>query len=573
MRNIAILLATYNGEEYLRQQLDSLYQQTVKDWSIYAHDDGSTDQTPAILRDYAEKYDNFNVLDYPIQHGAKNNFLSLLQAVEADYYLFCDQDDKWRADKIEIQMAKIKEIESSHPDKPVIVFSDLSVVDKDLNLTGQSLWEVECIYPEYLTTFDEGGALEFVTGCTMLFNKQAKDTVVFPADKAVMHDAWITLCVLRSGGILKAIYEPLVYYRQHGNNVLGVNNWSQYSRIRRLLNIWKSIVANYKHYRMLSALGYGSVFKYLHNKHVYGKRRKLLREANSLREVQSKSQHPSQIAILMATYNGGRFVAEQIDSLLAQTCQDWHLYVHDDGSQDDTVAIIRSYASTHPGKITILDYPPAGGPCKNFLSMLDQVEAPYYMFCDQDDVWLPRKIELSIKALKKTEESYPHKGIVVYTDLQIVDENLTLLFASMWEHSGIYPQYIRTFTDSGGHTAIATGCTMMFNDEAKKCCRFPTSKALMHDSWLCICVLKCGGVLKGIEEKTVLYRQHGSNTLGAMGTKAADIGMCYRMMNIRRVFRSNRLYYAMIASLGYGSVLKYLYSKVKYKMRIKRGYY
>lgn len=272
MGNVAILLATYNGERYLREQIDSLYEQTFRDWSVYVHDDGSTDQTCHILKEYAAKHDNFFILDYPAQHGAKDNFLSLLQAVNADHYLFCDQDDKWRADKIEKQITKISEIEHDHPGKAALVFSDLSVVDGELNPIGESMWRQERIYPEHLTTFDEGGALEFVTGCTMLFNKQAKDVVVFPADKAVMHDIWIALCVLRSGGIVSAIYEPLVYYRQHGNNVLGVNNWSQYSRLRRLLNMWKSITANYSHYRMLKTLGYGSIFKYLHYKRLYGKR-------------------------------------------------------------------------------------------------------------------------------------------------------------------------------------------------------------------------------------------------------------------------------------------------------------
>ena len=280
------------------------------------------------------------------------------------------------------------------------------------------------------------------------------------------------------------------------------------------------------------------------------------------------------IAILLATYNGERYLAEQLDSLLAQTCQDWHLYVHDDGSRDGTLAMLNSFASAHPGKMTILDYPPMGEPCKNFLSMLERVDAPYYMFCDQDDVWLPEKIELSIGELRKMEREHPQKGIVVYTDLQIVDENLAPLSPSMWEHAGIYPQYIRTFNDSGGHTAIATGCTMLFNEQAKAVAGgFPADKALMHDIWLCLCVLKSGGVIRGIEDKTVLYRQHGNNTLGATGTKAADIGLRYRLMNIKRVYRSNRLYYAMLSSLGYGSVMKYLYSKVKYKMRIRRGYY
>ena len=266
------MLATYNGERYLREQIDSLYQQTFKGWTIYVHDDGSMDQTCNILREYAAKYDNFIILDYPSQHGAKNNFFSLLQAVQADYYLFSDQDDKWCADKIEKQMAKMKEAERSNPGKPVLVFSDLFIVDSELHQTGTTLWEQERIYPELLTTFDKAGALEFVTGCTMLFNKRAKDTVVFPADNAVMHDSWITLCVLRAGGVIKAIDEPLVYYRQHSNNEIGVNHWVQYSRMKRLLNIKKSIVANYKHYRMLNALGYGSLFKYLRYKHQYGKK-------------------------------------------------------------------------------------------------------------------------------------------------------------------------------------------------------------------------------------------------------------------------------------------------------------
>ena len=276
----------------------------------------------------------------------------------------------------------------------------------------------------------------------------------------------------------------------------------------------------------------------------------------------------------MATYNGERYLAEQLDSLLSQTCQDWHLYVHDDGSQDGTVTILNRFASAYPGKMTILDYPSAGGPCNNFLSILERVDAPYYMFCDQDDVWLSRKIELSIGELRQMEREHPQQAIAVYTDLQIVDENLAPVSPSMWEHAGIYPQYIRTFADSGGHTAIATGCTMMFNKQAKVVIgSFPAGKALMHDIWACLCVLKSGGVLKGIEDKTVLYRQHGHNTLGATATKAADIGLRYRLLNIRKVFKSNQLYYAMIASLGYSSVLKYLYSKVKYKMRIRRGYY
>jgi glycosyltransferase involved in cell wall biosynthesis len=96
---IAILMATYNGEKYLGEQIDSLLAQTNMDWQLYIHDDGSTDNTQAILQEYAQKHSNIHILEYESQRGAMKNFLSLLQRVEADYYMFCDQDDVWLKQK------------------------------------------------------------------------------------------------------------------------------------------------------------------------------------------------------------------------------------------------------------------------------------------------------------------------------------------------------------------------------------------------------------------------------------------------------------------------------------------
>ena len=280
------------------------------------------------------------------------------------------------------------------------------------------------------------------------------------------------------------------------------------------------------------------------------------------------------IAILLATYNGETYLKEQIDSLLAQTYQDWHLYVHDDGSTDDTVAIIKGYTEQYPDKVTLLDYPSQGGPCKNFLSMMDRVEATYYMFCDQDDVWIPEKISLSIQEMKRQEEVHPQKPIVVFTDLYVVDEHLNITYDSMWRYTGIHPQYIKTFADTGGHTSIATGCTMLFNKLSKTChSHYSPEKAIMHDCWVCLCTLRDGGIVYGISKQLVLYRQHGNNCLGAAETKAPDVNIRYRIKNIDKVYRSNRNYYVMLRSLGYGSILKYLYYKVMYKKRIRRGRY
>lgn len=279
------------------------------------------------------------------------------------------------------------------------------------------------------------------------------------------------------------------------------------------------------------------------------------------------------IAILMATYNGERFLGEQIDSLLGQTYEDWHLYVHDDGSKDNTVAVVKEYIQQHPDKITLLEYASQGGACKNFLSMIGKVEAPYYMFCDQDDVWLPNKIELSMEEMKRQEAEHPGKPIVIHTDLSIVDEHLNGIFSSMYEYTGKYPQYIRTFNDTGGHTSIATGCTMLFNRLAEKGCDAQAEKAIMHDCWLCLCALKQQGVVYGIPEKTVLYRQHGDNCVGSGKTKAAEVNILFRIRHFKKVYEQNRNYYAMLQALGYGSIFKYLYYKIMYKRRIRRGAY
>lgn len=267
--NTAILLATYNGERYLKEQLDSLYAQTYKDWMLYVHDDGSTDNTMYIVHDYAKRYDNIVILDYPSQHGAKANFFSLIKAVEADYYFFCDQDDKWCMDKIEKEMLAMRRLEQAHPDAPILVCSDAYITDEQLNITSHSLWRTSGRWPEYLTTFAEAGAIDFATGCTILFNKAVKGVIVSPMDKATMHDAWITLCVYRANGIVYPIREPLLYYRQHENNTLGAGAWERGISSYCHSGIIKILKKNSTRWKMLKALNYGSFMKFICYKIIY----------------------------------------------------------------------------------------------------------------------------------------------------------------------------------------------------------------------------------------------------------------------------------------------------------------
>lgn len=272
-KSTVILLATYNGARYLREQIESLYAQTYTDWTIYVHDDGSTDETIHILEDYEARKDNFVVLRYPSQKGASNNFFSLLLNVDADYYFFSDQDDVWMPDKMSQSMARMRDEERDNSKAPILVCCDACVTDCNLSVVSPSLWQQSGTHPEFLTTFAESSASPFVTGCTMLINRKAKESVLWDKKKyATMHDAFITLCVLKANGIVVPMKKSLMYYRQHGDNTLGAFS-SENSGLRyKLSHIRTLIKTDYALLRMLHALDYGSLIKFLRYKKIYRKR-------------------------------------------------------------------------------------------------------------------------------------------------------------------------------------------------------------------------------------------------------------------------------------------------------------
>lgn len=272
-KKTAVLLATYNGARYIREQIESIYAQTYGDWMIYVHDDGSTDGTREILAEYAKEKNNFVVLDYPSQKGAANNFFSLLERVDADYYFFADQDDVWMNEKMSVCMKRMDSIETAKGDIPVLVCCDVMVADDDMNIISSSLWQYSGTHPEFLTNFNEAAASPFVTGCTMLINKRSKEVVEWNKVRyATMHDAFITLCVLKKNGVVSPVFESLMYYRQHGDNTLGAYSSSNNSMIYKLKHVSSLIKINLGLLRMLYALEYGSIFKFLKYKKIYKRR-------------------------------------------------------------------------------------------------------------------------------------------------------------------------------------------------------------------------------------------------------------------------------------------------------------
>ncbi len=262
---IAILMATYNGMPYIRQQLDSLLSQTTTGWTLYINDDGSSDSTTDIIKRYAELHDNIQVLNLGKGLGACENFLRMLHTVDAKYYMFCDQDDHWSPVKIRKEMDAMTKIEKSHPGKPIIVHCDLKVVDQEMHLIHPSFIQYAGVYPTLLNQF-EHSVEPYITGCTMLLNRLARDSVVYPTTVAAMHDAWVTLCVLRAGGISTLVDESLVDYRQHGSNTLGARDISEVNLSYRLRLLRSILQERRRHYLMLRTLGFGTPIKYVFEK-------------------------------------------------------------------------------------------------------------------------------------------------------------------------------------------------------------------------------------------------------------------------------------------------------------------
>lgn len=253
MCKVAILLTTYQSEMYLSQLLDSLLVQTHKDWILYIRDDLSTDETSVIIDKYVSAYSNIVNIKDPIKRGAKDGFLWLLNQVVADYYLFCDHDDIWLPKKIERIYRLLDKETSLHPSTPIVVHSDLVVVDSDLNIISNSYWA----YTRLDSIVDKPSFLKycnFVTGCAMGFNDAAKIKALSEHSHYIsMHDAWIALCTLKNKGLIIPIHESLILYRQHGKNTLGATKYKP--TMMTILKNWRRIfVCNYEWFRMLKEL-------------------------------------------------------------------------------------------------------------------------------------------------------------------------------------------------------------------------------------------------------------------------------------------------------------------------------
>lgn len=225
---IDILLGTYNGARHLDDLLASLADQTHTDWRLIVRDDGSCDNTLAVLRDWQAK-PGFNmvlVTDRETSGGACANFAALLDVSDAPYFAFCDQDDVWLPAKLETMLAEARKVEAAFStDHPVLVHSDLEVVDASLAHLADSYWRLLRFDPSRASDPRSAFLENAVTGCATLGNAALRKRAMPIPDAAIMHDWWLAL-VATWFGTLVAFPQATIQYRQHGGNVIGASDWS-----------------------------------------------------------------------------------------------------------------------------------------------------------------------------------------------------------------------------------------------------------------------------------------------------------------------------------------------------------
>lgn len=268
------------------------------------------------------------------------------------------------------------------------------------------------------------------------------------------------------------------------------------------------------------------------------------------------------IAILMSTYNGALFVEPQIKSIIHQSSDDWTLYIRDDGSSDNTLDIVNKYATEYSSIVVLNNKKGNLGCAASFMNLLQAVDSEYYMFCDQDDVWLPEKVERSLTELKTKENLFPKIPLLVYTDTTICDQMLNPIALSGWDYAKITPtryhhaKYVPI-------CSVAAGLVSIFNRECRNiACK--SYSGIAHDLWVAYCVLKHGKMFP-LNDSLVNYRQHTQNVEGARESYQFSLSKLKILLTLKKQNSHWRQY---VKAKMYSSFPEYFYYLIKVRLLI-----
>jgi rhamnosyltransferase len=241
--NLVVVLSSYNGARFIAEQIESIRQQTRRSWVLLVRDDGSRDDTVRIVETHSAADPRIVLLrDGRGNLGAAASFSALLEhaaGAGAEYVALCDQDDVWRPDKLERELQLMEEHERMvGRDVPLLVHSDLTVVDQDLRIVHPSFVSYQKLGRESVRPLRRLLVQNFVTGCTTVLNRALLRAAV-PLPPVVMHDWWLALCAGALGQLLY-LAEPTVLYRQHARNTLGAPGWRRLisESLRRPVELW-----------------------------------------------------------------------------------------------------------------------------------------------------------------------------------------------------------------------------------------------------------------------------------------------------------------------------------------------
>jgi glycosyltransferase involved in cell wall biosynthesis len=232
-----VILPTYNGERFLREQIRSILSQSYSDFVLHVFDDQSADQTTEIVKEFERSDDRVRLHINPFQKGVIENINDALTNIEADIYFLADQDDVWLPNKMARQMEVLKadDDDDDDDDDVVMTFSDLELIDESGAPLGINFWENQNIDPREAAQVEIIVIKTIVTGCTMAFKKKVLDLALPISKDATMHDHWLSLFAAKIGKIVP-VTERLVQYRQHSNNIIGASLTPKQRRQQRYVN-------------------------------------------------------------------------------------------------------------------------------------------------------------------------------------------------------------------------------------------------------------------------------------------------------------------------------------------------
>lgn len=237
MHNLAVALSSYNGVNFIIEQLDSIIDEDFN-ISFYLRDDCSQDSTVELVNKWFSDKKNIKYFEkYGQNCGPSGSFSKLLQAVGEKYIFLSDQDDVWLPGRVQKLLGKMKELElSCGVDTPLLIFSDAKVVNSKLDTICDSFWTYENNHPSGRLELNRLLIQSFAPGCTMLINKELAKLATPIPEGVIMHDWWLLLVALSLGRVAY-IDEPTLAYRQHGGNSIGAKRINLFSASKTMRSI------------------------------------------------------------------------------------------------------------------------------------------------------------------------------------------------------------------------------------------------------------------------------------------------------------------------------------------------